>query len=320
MRIAITGAAGFVGNYLIRELRYKSVGEDEIIGLEQAEFTKEALELLDGSWKVDITEIGSLEKVLKEIKPDIIYHLAALSSVALSLKDPFKYFYVNQLGTLNLLEVAVNALDKHPLMLIVGSADIYNVSEDGKPITEETSFNPLNPYAVSKAGADFLAEIYWKNHGLKTIRSRSFNHIGPGQLANFALPNFAKQIARIERGLQEPVIMVGNLEARRDFTDVRDVVKAYRLIVENGTPGEVYNVCSKRGYTVGEALDMLLDLSQVDIDIERDPERMRPSDKPVLIGDNNKIKRDTGWQPEIRIEKTLEELLNFWRLKVYNEE
>jgi len=177
----------------------------------------------------------------------------------------------------------------------------------------------LNPYAASKAAADYLGEIYWKNYGLKTIRTRSFNHIGPGQSTAFVMPSFAQQIARIEKGLQDPVMLVGNLNVKRDFTDVRDVVRAYRLLIKKGEPGDVYNICSNRAVSIGSMLKMLQELSTKTIEVRQDPERMRPADNPILVGDNSKLAKKTGWKPVFTVEKTLKDLLNYWREKVDRE-
>ena len=313
MTTVITGAGGFVGRHLIRELRASSKRKDALYGISVDTITGQTAEELNGVEHIDITDYNALRSCLLRINPDSIYHLAAQSSVALSFREPINTFQVNQIGTLNVLEIAVNDLDKHPRILLVGSADIYANVPDGKPIGEETSFNPMNPYAASKAGMDFLGQIYWSNHGLHTIRTRSFNHIGSGQSTVFVIPNFARQIAKIEKGLQEPVLKVGNIQVQRDFTDVRDVVRAYRLIMEMGHPGEVYNVCSNRSYPISELLQMMLSMSMCSIDVREDPERMRPSDNPILLGDYTKLNKHTGWKPEIPLAKTLEDLLNYWR-------
>lgn len=319
MVVVITGASGFVGSYLIHDLRTASTEKDNIYGIANDEIIGQAAKELDGSALIDITDHDALRKYLVELKPDVIYHLAAQSSVAVSLKEPGKTFRVNVMGTLNLLEIAHKDLDTHPLILLIGSADVYKSPPDEQPITEETPFHPLNPYAASKTAVDYLGEICWKNYGLKTIRTRSFNHIGPGQATTFVMPSFARQIARIEKGLQDPVILVGNLNVKRDFTDVRDVVRAYRLLMKMGNPGDVYNVCSNRAVSIDSMLKMLMDLSTKTIEVRQDPERMRPADNPVLLGDNSKLVNLTGWKPAIPIEKTLEDLLNYWREKVDRE-
>jgi len=319
MVIVITGASGFVGSYLIHELRTASTEKDNIFGLANDEIIGKAAEELDGSALTDITNRDALRKYLVELNPDVICHLAAQSSVAVSLKEPCNTFQVNVMGTLNLLEIALKNLDKHPVILLTGSADVYKSTPDGQPVTEENPFHPLNPYAVSKTAVDYLGEIYWKNYGLKTIRTRSFNHIGQGQSTAFVMPDFARQIARIEKDLQDPVMLVGNLNVRRDFTDVRDVVKAYNLLIKKGKPGDVYNVCSNCAVSIDSMLKMLLNLSSKTIEVRQDPGRMRPTDNPVLLGDNSKLVNLTGWKPEIPVEKTLEDLLNHWRKKVDRE-
>ncbi len=311
MNIVITGACGFVGNYLIGEL-HETYGDDvRISGLSNMEITGPNAGVLHRHDSVDITDFESLGHYLTSYNPDMIYHLAALSSVAVSFKEPRKTFAVNQTGTFNLLEIAVKELNNRPRILIVGSADIY--AHSSMAITENMPFEPLSPYAVSKAAADYIGAMYWNNHGLPVIRVRSFNHIGPGQATTFVMPDFVRQIVMIEKGIQEPVLNVGNLEIRRDFTDVRDVVRAYRLLMETGKPGDVYNVCSKKSYTIHELLDILISMTSCSITIKQDPDRMRPSDNLMLLGDNGKIVRETGWKPEIPIEKTLEDLIQYWR-------
>jgi GDP-4-dehydro-6-deoxy-D-mannose reductase len=207
--------------------------------------------------------------------------------------------------------------------LNVGSAEVYGAPADGSSIDENVPLCPLNPYAASKAAADYISFVYYKSFGVKAIRTRSFNHIGPGQSDMFVMSNFAKQIALIENGLQEAVLHTGNLQARRDFTDVRDVVRAYRMLMESGDVGEAYNVCSGIGYPIGELLEILLHIdpkhSKNRITIEQDIDRMRPAENPVLIGSNQKLKAKTGWEPKIPIETMLYELLHYWREKVKRE-
>ncbi len=222
----------------------------------------------------------------------------------------------NIIGELNVFE-AVRELGINPVIQIAGSSEEYGlVEEDELPVKETNPLRPLSPYAVSKVGQDLLGYQYYKSYGLDIIRTRGFNHSGPRRGEVFVCSNFAKQIARIEKKKQEPVVYVGNLEAIRDFTDVRDIVKAYWLATEKGEPGEVYNICSGKGYKIEEVLDILLGLTKERIKVKKDPKRMRPSDVPVLIGDCKKFRGITGWKPEIPFERTLEDLLNYWRERV----
>ena len=314
MNIVITGANGFAGTYLIRELLGHYGDTAQLYGISDVNPTSESVCNLKNYAIVDITDYDALKKSLLLFKPDSIYHLAAQSSVALSFEKPHETFLVNQIGTLNVLDIAAKAFEKMPNILIVSSADLYEYSSGA--MSEDTPFAPLNPYGVSKAAADYLGYMYWKNNNLPVIRVRSFNHIGPGQSIQFVLPDFARQIARIEKRYQKPELHVGNLDARRDFTDVRDIVRAYRMVVESAQPGSVYNVCSNKTYAIKELVTLLVEMSHVSITIKQDSKRMRPSDNPNLLGDNSKIAREIGWEPEISIEKTLEKLLHFWRKQV----
>ena len=204
-----------------------------------------------------------------------------------------------------------------PVIQIAGSSEEYGlVLPDEVPITESNPLRPLSPYAVSKVAQDMLAYQYFRSYGMKTIRTRGFNHTGPRRGDVFVSSNFAKQIASIEAGLQKPVIRVGNLEAVRDFTDVRDMVRAYWLAVTRATPGEVYNLGSGRGITIRELLDLLVGMSEVEVEVEIDPDRLRPSDVEVLLADSSKFRQETGWEPAIPLETTLADLLEFWRRKI----
>ncbi len=233
-----------------------------------------------------------------------------------SWRAPAETLSTNLVGQAYLFE-AIRSLGLDPVVQIAGSSEEYGlVLPDEVPITEENPLRPLSPYAVSKVGQDMLGYQYFQSYGLKVVRTRGFNHTGPRRGEVFVTSNFAKQIARIEAGLSEPVIRVGNLESIRDFTDVRDMVRAYWLAAERGTPGEVYNIASGEGITIRELLDRLLEISGAEVRVEEDPARLRPSDVEVLIGDSSKFRRDTGWEPEIPLERTLRDLLDFWRQRV----
>ncbi|MCP4727689.1 MAG: GDP-mannose 4,6-dehydratase [bacterium] len=316
MSVLITGACGFAGTYLVREMAADPQGGQMIYGIGVEPENPLISDSLEDYQVIDITDRNTLREYLLKIKPEVIYHLAAQSSVAASFKDPHATFSVNLTGTLNILETAVRDLDSDPLIILVGSGEIYDHTCPDMPFSESTRISPANPYAISKASVEYLGEIYWKSYGLRTIRTRSFNHIGPGQSAGFVMPSFAKQIAEIESGIIDPVLKVGNLNAQRDFTDVRDVVKAYISLAEKGRNGEAYNVCSGKAVSINDMLNILLDKSDVTVKIEQDPERMRPIDYPLTYGDNTKIRQDTGWKPGIDIKNTLQDLLDHCRREI----
>jgi len=319
MNILITGIEGFVGPYLLRELREHVPTDTEITGLGYKELPADHFEGVSHYTRLDISDGDAFRDYLIKQEPDVIYHLAAISSVAESFQRPVDTFRINQMGSLCLLETAVKDLGCRPRILLVGSADVYRSRPDDKPMNEETQFRPLSPYAASKAAVDYLGVIYWRNYGLEVLRTRSFNHFGPGQEPVFVMSSFARQVAAIELGLQEPVVNVGNLNVKRDFTDVRDVVRAYRLIMEKGSPGDVYNVSSFNAVSIDEMLDMMLALTSVRIEKRIDPSLVRKTDNPVLAGDNTKLRDHTGWVPEIALKKTLNDMLNYWRDRLKNE-
>ena len=313
MKALITGISGFAGSYLAEFLINKGY---EILGVF---YDKSTFSNLDGFidritlYQCDIRNYDNLKKIIEKVQPDEIYHLAAISFVLNSLKDPKLTFDTNLYGALNLYQ-AIIELKFNPKILFVGSADEYGVvNENDLPIKEECPLRPMNPYSISKASADFLSYAYFKNYNLNIIRVRPFNHIGPRQSPEFVCSSFAKQIAEIEKGLKEPIIKVGNLEAKRDFTDVRDMVRAYWLAMQKGETGEVYNICSGRTVRIKELLSNLLGLSSRKIEIMKDPKRMRPSDNPILQGDFSKFRGRTGWEPEISLDETLRDTLEYWR-------
>ena len=279
---------------------------------ENIEHLRGKINLVEG----DIRDYISVKRVLDEVRPDLIFHLAAQSFVPTSWKAPQETLTTNILGQTNIFE-AVRELGLSTAIQIAGSSEEYGlVKEDEVPIKETNPLRPLSPYAVSKIAQDFLGYQYFMSYGMRIIRTRGFNHTGPRRGEVFVCSNFAKQIAEIEKGKRPPVIKVGNLEAIRDFTDVRDMVRGYWLAATEGEAGEVYNLCSGKGYRISEVLEMLLSLTEVEVKVEQDPERMRPSDVPVLIGDCTKFREKTGWEPKIPFEKTLEDLLNYWRERV----
>jgi GDP-4-dehydro-6-deoxy-D-mannose reductase len=313
MRVLITGIAGFAGSYLAELLLSK--GYSVFGTVEKGDVCKNVCHLKKKLKLIecDLTNFASVKKVLQKVKPEEIYHLAGFSSVGGSFFNPFLVFQTNFYASLNLLECA-RLLKIDSKILLVASSDIYGkVKPNQIPIREETSLAPVSPYGTSKAGVDLLAYQYFCSYGLKTIRVRAFNHIGPRQNKGFVVPDFCFQIAKIEKGMQKPVIKVGELSFIRDFTDVRDMVKGYYLLMKKGRAGEVYNLCSGKGYRIKFILDHLLSLSSKKIEVKKGVNQKRPTDIPILIGDNKKVKSKIGWLPKISIEKSLEDTLNYWR-------
>ena len=318
MRALITGITGFAGSHLADYLLAEQ-SDVEIFGTYRWRSRMENIDHLDGKIKLlecDLRDAAAVHGVLAEVRPDYIFHLAAQSYVPASWRAPSDTLTTNLIGQTNIFE-AVRMLELDPVIQIAGSSEEYGlVLPDEVPIKETNPLRPLSPYAVSKVGQDLLAYQYFRSYGLKTIRTRGFNHTGPRRGEVFVTSNFAKQIASIEAGLREPVIRVGNLEAQRDFTDVRDMVRAYWLAVTKAKHGEVYNLASGKAVTIRELLDQLLALSETKVEVEVDPERLRPSDVEILLGDFSKFKADTGWEPSIPLEQTLRDTLDFWRQKL----
>lgn len=315
MKIFITGITGFVGSHLA-EYIINLKGQHKVYGLCRWRSTRENLaNVYDKVTLVeaDLCDLGSLIRHLKIIKPDIIFHLAAQSYVLTSFNSPVHTLWTNAIGTTNLLE-AVRILEMDPIIHICSSSEVYGqVTKKDIPIKETCPLRPFSPYGVSKVAEDMVAYQYWSSFGIKTIRTRMFTHEGPRRGDVFAVSFFAKQIAAAELSLQEPVVRVGNLKSVRTFCDVRDVVKAYWILVNKCKPGEVYNICGNRTMTVGEALDILLSFAKIKFKIKIDPKLLRPSDVTLQIPCIDKFKKETGWKPEIHLGKTLEDMLNYWR-------
>jgi GDP-4-dehydro-6-deoxy-D-mannose reductase len=315
MRVLITGITGFAGSHLA-DFIIAEHPEVEIFGTHRWRSRYDNIKHLQNDIQLVETELrdySSVYRALAMCRPDAIFHLAAQSYVPTSWTAPSDTLSTNIIGQTNLFE-AVRDLGLDPVIQIAGSSEEYGlVLPDEVPITEDNPLRPLSPYAVSKVAQDMLAYQYFKSYGLRTIRTRGFNHTGPRRGDVFVTSNFAKQIVQIELGHGEPVIRVGNLDAQRDFTDVRDMVRAYWLAVRQGEPGEVYNLSSGVTITIRELLDRLLALSQSEVRIEIDPERLRPSDVEILLGDSTKFKDQTGWEPQIPFDQTLQDLLDYWR-------
>ncbi len=314
MRALITGIAGFVGTHLARALLSEGV---EVWGtVHRRPVEAEDLAGQVRLRQVDLTVPAEVSRLVDEARPDWVFHLAALSSVAASWADPVETFRVNVTGQLNLLR-ALAAGDHRPRVLIPGSAEEYGlVKPEELPVREENPLRPTNPYAVSKIAQDFLGYQFFLSHGLPVIRVRAFNQVGPGQGPEFVVSGFAWQIAAAEAGLGPPEVRVGNLEARRDFTDVRDMVRAYILGMRCCRPGDVYNIGSGVAVRVGDLLERLLARSRVPIRVVVDPARLRPLDVPEIYADSGKFRAATGWEPRIPLEQSLAEVLEFWRVKL----
>lgn len=316
MKILITGATGFAGSHLVEYLiKHGGVVYGTYLvdkNLKELDFLKNRVNFL----KLDLLDRKATENLIFKIKPDEIYHLAALTSPAKSFTDPKETLVNNILAEINLLE-AVKDLGLKSKILIVGSADEYGiVAKENIPIDESTPLNPTNPYSVSKIAQDFLGLQYFNSYKLNIYRARPFNHIGPRQQERFVVPSLCQQIALIEKGKQEKIIKVGNLTTIRDFTDVRDIVKAYSLLLQKGKPGEVYNIGSGKGYEIKKVLNLLLSFTKVKIKIEVDPLLLRPVENPIIIADSSLFRKTTGWEPRIPLEKTLQDTLEYWREKV----
>ena len=316
-RALITGITGFVGSHLSEFLLEKGF---DVWGIKRWRSKTENIDhLIDKLHLIeaDMRDGHSLMEAFKDAKPDYVFHLAAQSFVPASWRSPADTMETNAVGTINMLE-AIQNLDLDPAIQIAGSSEEYGlVHPDEVPIRETNPLRPLSPYGVSKVAADKLGFQYHRSYGMKIVITRSFNHTGPRRGEVFVTSNFAKQIVKIEKGKRDPVIKVGNLDAQRDFSDVRDIVRAYWLAVEKGEPGECYNLCSGEPRVIRDVLDLLISLStSKDITTEDDPTRMRPSDVQILHGDCTKFKERTGWEPEIPFEKTMSDLLDYWREKI----
>lgn len=312
-KVLITGITGFVGTrlatYLFSQKSY------DIIGTYRSESGLKTLEEIHGLklTNLDLNDAAAVEEFVLSEKPDYICHLAAQASPSKSFSNPVETLTNNVVSEFSVLEV----LRKHKLptrVLIISTGDIYGIiTPSDIPVDEDTPFRPATPYAVSKIAQDYLGLQYHLAYKIDIVRVRPYNHIGPGQKEGYVVSDFAKQIAEIEAGKKEPVLSVGNLEAGRDFTDVRDVVKAYELALLKGKSGEAYNIGSGKSRKISSVLETLLSFSTKKIDVKVDPSKFRSIDVPEIICDYGKFHKLTGWQPEIPFEKTLQEILDYWR-------
>ncbi|HLT18536.1 MAG TPA: GDP-mannose 4,6-dehydratase [Thermomicrobiales bacterium] len=307
----ITGAAGFAGRHLVAELEAET--DWDIVGLSRktarigARARSVACDLLDRS---------HLDRVIGRYRPDVVFHLAAQSYVPKAFADPAATLSNNIVGQVNLFQALLKH-DLRPTVVVVSSSEIYGPVEDADlPVDESAPLRPANPYAVSKAAQDLLGFQYFYSERLPVVRVRPFNHAGPGQSDRFVVSGFARQVAEAEAGKTEPGLLVGNLEAQRDFLDVRDVVRAYRLVADAGEPGEVYNIASGRPRSIASIVERLVAMATIPLEVRQDPARMRPADTPVIYGDATKLIERVGWQPVIPIEQTLADTLAYWRARV----
>jgi GDP-mannose 4,6-dehydratase len=315
MKILITGITGFVGSHLAEFLIGLNEGH-QIYGLCRWRSPKDNLEKIYSKVHLLEADLGDLSGLIRHIRtasPDVIFHLAAQSYVLTSFNTPIQTLWTNVIGTTNLLEaVRITGID--PIVHICSSSEVYGqVSETDIPITENCPFRPASPYAVSKVGEDMIGYQYWISHKIRTLRTRMFTHTGPRRGDVFAFSSFAKQIAAAELGLKDPVVRVGNLESVRTICDVRDAVKAYWIMVQKCSPGEVYNIGGNQTVTIGDGLNRLLSFSAKKMEVKVDPELLRPSDVTLQIPSTEKFSSETGWKPEIPLETTLRDILDYWR-------
>jgi GDP-4-dehydro-6-deoxy-D-mannose reductase len=265
---------------------------------------------------IGLLDPASLARAIEETQPDLVLHLAAQSFVPSSISDPRATYNVNFFGTLNLLE-ALKACGFPGRMLYISSGDVYGlVAPDVLPIAETHAVRPRNPYAVSKAAAELLCYQWTQNHAFEIVLARPFNHVGPGQAEWFVVPDFAKQVVEVKLGLREPVIRVGAIDVTRDFTDVRDVVRAYFLLLERGKKGEAYNICTGREQSIREILERLIVIAGIDCQIVQDEARFRPNEQKRIYGSFAKLNEQVGWQPTIDIDKSLQDVLSYWESKL----
>ncbi len=311
-KILITGFNGFVSSYLL-DLLNETNENYEIIGISRSynfdlKFRKNLnIRLV----KLDLNDKQHLQEVLYLTQPDHIYHLASDSSVSYSWQHPIESFQNNTNIFLNLIE-SVRIANIRCRILSIGSSEEYGiVGLQDVPLTEEAMLRPISPYAVARVSQELLSKVYVQGYGMDIIMTRSFNHIGPGQKDNFVVSSFARQIMEYKMGSPAPM-KVGAIDIVRDFTDVRDVVKAYVSLMETGVAGEVYNICSSVGYSLKEIIHKMISIAHVDVSYELSPSLVRPSDNPVIIGDNTKIKKECCWQPAISIDRSLADILSYW--------
>jgi GDP-4-dehydro-6-deoxy-D-mannose reductase len=306
--ILITGGTGFVGNHLITHLK----DGDSRVAVLSSGGSSVRVPGVD-YYEADIRDANVVQSIVREVSPEKIFHLAGISDVASSWKDPRLTFEVNVLGTLNLFEAAMS-LPRPPRILNVSTAQVYARASGG--LSEDSPTAPDNPYAASKAMAELLTVPYRKGATSGIVTARAFNHTGPGQSERFVLPSIARQFAEIQVGERSPKLIVGNVDVERDFTDVRDVVEVYCLLLEKGHAGEIYNVCSGSAVRLADIIKMFESVSGTKVELEKDPARIRPNEAATVLGDSEKLEAETGWRPRIPLQQTISDLLKYWRLRV----
>jgi GDP-4-dehydro-6-deoxy-D-mannose reductase len=313
-KVLITGITGFAGSHLAEHLH--ALGNYEISGIHSSDVPRNLEKIQAGIhlFKGDLSDGKKVEEILGKVQPEIIFHLAALTSVKYSYNNPLDVITRNIALEYNIFEgVKNNNLDK-TLVVVTSSAHVYGyVSPKDLPITEELAFKPDNPYSVSKITQEYLAKQYFYAYKIPVLLLRPFNHIGPRLSPDISISRFAKYIAEAEKGSKPPVLTVGNLDAKRDFTDVRDMVRAYELAIEKCRQGEIYNIGTGVSYAIKDLLDILISLSKIKIDVQPDSSLFRPSDTPELRADATKFREATGWKPKIAIENSLKDTLDYWR-------
>lgn len=308
----IIGAAGFVGHYLADNLQTEYKMKVAVTKLPHEKVEIEGAEVFN----LDILNKDEIVDLLFKLRPDYIFHLAAQSSVGASWKHPDLTIDINIKGSVHVMD-AIRELYYKPKVLLIGSGEEYgHIKEEETPITEDNMIRPGNIYAVTKVCQNMIGSIYAKAYDMDLMLVRAFNHIGPTQAPMFVVADFCKQVAEIEKGLRPPVMYVGNLTAKRDFTDVRDVVRAYAMLIQKGKAGETYNVGSGKAISIQEILDMIIFLSGKDIKVEVDPNKLRPVDVAIIEADTTKLKEATGWEQKITLKQTIQETLNYWRERV----
>ena len=312
MKALIIGAAGFVGGYLADHLQKECGWSVCVTKMPQEVCSIENVEIYD----LDILEKNAMEQLLEQVAPDYIFHLAAQSSVAVSWKRPDLTVDVNIKGCVNVLE-AIRKMEKKPRVLLIGSGEEYGpVKQEENPVKETQTLQPGNIYAATKVCQNMIGKIYADAYQMDVMMVRAFNHIGPKQAPLFVVSDFCKQVAEIEKGQKEPVMYVGNLCAMRDFTDVRDIVRAYAMLIQKGTAGETYNVGSGKAIEIRELLDKILKLSTKEIKVEIDEKKLRPVDVKIVEADVSKLVRETGWERRFELEDTLKDILEYWREQI----
>ncbi len=315
-KILVTGYGGFVSNHLIDFIEQLD-NSYEVFGVSRSFISRpNIIKSVFNHIIMDLKQESSVFELIKSIEPDYVIHLASNSSVAYSWSEPVKSFQNNTNIFLNLVE-AIRKCNIDCRVLSVGSSEEYGiVQESFLPLSESSPLNPISPYAVARVSQEMISTIYNQGFGLNIVKTRSFNHIGPGQSSSYVISSFAKQIVQRKLKIEKGPIKVGNIDLIRDFIDVRDVVSSYMAILENGKKGEVYNVCTGNGYSIREILLLLMQISGENCEIETDQNLYRPIDNPIIIGDNSRIKQHCEWFPKYSIDQTLSDVISYWDIEL----